>query len=363
VNNQTFVSEVSFASTVVFDEFELGEKSVSVTIVDDAVPELLEAVTIEILSTGVGRVDSKDRVTFEIEGNDAAGGTIGFASVDYSETSQEAIGSSTTISIPVVREGLNMGAAQAQWTIVPLMANSTIADFATTSGTVSFAALEASASISLTLLDDSVPELNESFTLRLSSPQPSAVDISLVKSTMSVFVLPDRQAYGVLQFTEQSRLVLEGDSVQLTLQRTLGNLGAVDVAVRTVPGSATANIDFVAVSRTVSFAAGQRSATVNVSIIDDTSAELTETLSCEIVSVSLADSNAPLPGTPSIGSSRSVAIAINSNDNAAGVFGFQQAFAQVSEDDGVVEFVVVRTAGDLTQVVVPVRPCFLYELL
>src|SRR5687768_4583405 len=68
-------------------------------------------------------------------------------------------------------------------------------------------------------------------------------------------------------------------TAQLTVTRTGGSDGAITVAIATGDGSATAGQDYIALTSTVSFAAGDAVAkTVTVSLTDDNGTEADETL-------------------------------------------------------------------------------------
>jgi hypothetical protein len=80
--------------------------------------------------------------------------------------------------------------------------------------------------------------------------------------------------------------VTEGDrgSAKLNFRVTLSNMSTQTISVgwRTVAGTATAKLDFGAASGTVSFAPGETSKTVTVSVKSDRTSEPDETLSVEL---------------------------------------------------------------------------------
>jgi hypothetical protein len=115
---------------------------------------------------------------------------------------------------------------------------------------------------------------------------------------------------GRLQFSASSVTVAEGaGNTTLTVTRTDGTDGAVSVTVATSDGSAVQPQDYTAVSTTVTFAAGDAAAkTVNLPIINDTTAETGETLTVTL--------SAPT-GNAALGSASQVLITITDDDVAA----------------------------------------------
>jgi len=113
---------------------------------------------------------------------------------------------------------------------------------------------------------------------------------------------------GAIQFTTGSfRGVEGGGTVSLTLQRVGGSAGAVSVTIATTtPATATAGSDFTALDQTVTFADGQTTATVPLTIIDDSTVEGVD----ETVTVALS---APTGGA-TLGSPSTAVVRIDDND-------------------------------------------------
>jgi hypothetical protein len=84
--------------------------------------------------------------------------------------------------------------------------------------------------------------------------------------------------HGTLQFNSSQYSVNEDDgTATITVTRTGGSAGAISVDYATSDGSATAGIDYTAMSGTLHFADGQTSQTITIPIIDDMLAEGDET--------------------------------------------------------------------------------------
>ncbi|WP_294091128.1 Calx-beta domain-containing protein [Sphingomonas sp.] len=148
-------------------------------------------------------------------------------------------------------------------------------DYTATSGTLSFAANQVQAFVTVTLSPDAVPEANETLFLNLSNPTGGAV-IQTAQATGTI-VNDDGAPISV---TINDIVVAEGNSgtsvATFTVTRT-GGTGAFSVDYATANGSATAGSDYVATNGTLNFAAGENSQTISVTINGDTAAELAET--------------------------------------------------------------------------------------
>ena len=84
-------------------------------------------------------------------------------------------------------------------------------------------------------------------------------------------------------FAEQAVRVAEGTERTLTITRSAdGDLGAAAVTVTTTPGSASSGADFAPIAKTVEFAAGQATQTVELDAPRDSLAEPTETFAVEL---------------------------------------------------------------------------------
>jgi hypothetical protein len=159
------------------------------------------------------------------------------------------------------------------------------ADFRPVTGTVTLAAGQTSKSFAIPLCGDSVPgEGEEVFTLALtgivSGPgvlgTPTSASVSILENDGPLVRL------GAATYTANEK----GGSATITLLRTgpLSSPASVELvataaesASATGAGSCGGGVDFVASTKTVSFAAGQSSRTATVALCDDPLAEPTKT--------------------------------------------------------------------------------------
>ncbi|SEN60784.1 hypothetical protein SAMN05192583_3136 [Sphingomonas gellani] len=147
-------------------------------------------------------------------------------------------------------------------------------DYLATSGTLTFAAGQTSATVSVTVTGDTVAESNETFFLNLSNPTG---DARLADAQGQATIINDDGLPPSVLIGDAS--VREGDSGQtfatFTVTRT-GGAGAFSVAYQTMSNTATGGEDFDATSGRIDFAEGQTSATVTVAVNGDTKVEANE---------------------------------------------------------------------------------------
>lgn len=158
-------------------------------------------------------------------------------------------------------------------------------DFSLVSGaTIVIPAGQRQATVSATILSDSVPELNEYFAVDLQSVRlvTGAAEFSFneptlgVNQTAAVEVTANDEASGVFIIyatnnREQSIRVGEQPNfaLQMTIERKFGTIGAVTVSYTATSGSATAGLDFANASNSISFADGVSRQSFFISINDD----------------------------------------------------------------------------------------------
>jgi large repetitive protein len=145
-------------------------------------------------------------------------------------------------------------------------------DYVATSGTVSFAPGQTSKTISVTVNGDTGNELNETFTVNLSSP----VNATLADGQgVGTIVNDDPPAITITDAT-----VGEGGTADAVFTVTLSNPHGQQVTVNyaTADGTALSTTDYVPVSGALTFTAGQTSKTITVPLRRDDLPELGEAL-------------------------------------------------------------------------------------
>jgi subtilisin family serine protease len=148
-------------------------------------------------------------------------------------------------------------------------------DYTPATGSLSFAAGQTTASFTVPIIDDDVFEGGETVDLTLTSPN----GVPLGAPSTSTLTIRDDDSAAVVSFAQPTRPVAENaGAVEVTVSRT-GNLQApAEVEYSRTSGSAAPGADFSLSAGTVAFAAGQRTASFTVPIINDSAREPAESV-------------------------------------------------------------------------------------
>ncbi|KAM3940659.1 adhesion G-protein coupled receptor V1 isoform 2-T2 [Leptodactylus fuscus] len=210
------------------------------------------------------------------------------------------------------------------------------------------------ANITVPILTDSFPELDERFIVSLLEVRLLNISASLKNqpvigqpNTSVVVIMMNGDAFGVFAIysrspnaTDRGRHVEVHEQphtiVQLVIDRREGSLGQVIVEWGIVGGTATRNYDFIGDGEQLIFAEGETSKVVTVTILDDTDPEDDESI---VVGLTYTEG-----GSRILPSSNIVTIVILANDNVAGRIGFQTGSRSVIGREGdKLQFNVSRT--------------------
>ncbi|KAL2779432.1 adhesion G-protein coupled receptor V1 precursor [Daubentonia madagascariensis] len=210
------------------------------------------------------------------------------------------------------------------------------------------------ANLTVSILPDDFPEMDESFLISLhevhlmnitasfknqptiGQPNTSTVVIALNGDAFGVFMI-----YSISPNTSEDGLFVEVQEhpqtlVELMIHRTGGSLGQVIVEWRVVGGTATEGLDFVGAGDILTFAEGETKKTAILTILDDFEPEDDESI---IVSLVYTEG-----GSRILPSSDTVRVNILANDNVAGIVSFQTASRSVIGHEGeILQFYVTRT--------------------
>jgi uncharacterized repeat protein (TIGR01451 family) len=150
-------------------------------------------------------------------------------------------------------------------------------DYTATSGSLTIPAGSATGVISVTVLDDALPESTETFTLTLSSPVSATIGSGTAVGT----IIDDENPPNIISVTD----VTAGEAAGLvTFTLSLDTVSGSDVLVdyASNDGPAAAGQDYTAVAGTLTIATGTLSNTVSVPILDDNLDEMTETFTLDL---------------------------------------------------------------------------------
>ena len=152
-------------------------------------------------------------------------------------------------------------------------------DFSLANGVLTFNNLEQTKNINLTIHNDTIPEPNESVTVKLHSPTAS----SLGATTTFTYVIDDDDVASALPFVgfaQTSTSLAEGvaGSQEIFVSLSEPATSAVAVEYALTGGTATHGDDFAFASGTLTFAAGETTKSITLSITDEADDELDETI-------------------------------------------------------------------------------------
>jgi chitinase len=162
-------------------------------------------------------------------------------------------------------------------------------DYTAKSGTLTFAAGETSKTISVAVKGDTVVEANEALALTLSSATGATIaDGSAIGTIGNDDVAAPPPVLPSVSVSDAVRA--EGNSgtgmLDFTVSLSQAATGPVTVQYGTADGTATAGSDYTAKSGTLTFAAGETSKTISVTVKGDTAVEANETLNLKLSSAS-----------------------------------------------------------------------------
>ncbi|XP_030367415.1 adhesion G-protein coupled receptor V1 [Strigops habroptila] len=219
------------------------------------------------------------------------------------------------------------------------------------------------ANLTVIILPDNLPELDEKFAISLLKVELMNFSASLKNqptigqpNTSTVIIMMNGDAFGVFKIysvspnATEKGLYIEVEerpqaSVQLMIHRTEGSLGQVTVEWRVTGGTATADLDFVGAGEILMFAEGETKKIVTLTILDDMEPEGNESIIISLVHTE--------GGSRILPSFDTVTVIILASDNVAGIISFQAASRSVIGREGEqLQFHVVRTAPGLGNVTV-----------
>jgi len=203
---------------------------------------------------------------------------VGFLApqLKFSATNYKVSESSTVAKITVKRSGGTASAATVDYATSDGSATAGD-DYTATAGTLVFAAKQSSATFTVPIINDTINEPTETIGLTLSNPTGGAV---LASPSAATVTITDNDTAGQLRLSASSYKVNENSgTATVTVLRSRGTASGVSVDYTTSGGTATAGLDYLATSGTLTFAAGQTSQTFTIPIINDTLAEGNETVS------------------------------------------------------------------------------------
>ena len=220
--------------------------------------------------------------------------------VSFSSSSRTVDEDSSTVSLTVALSGASGQAMTVDYATADGTAKAG-SDYTATSGMLTFRSGEKSKTVSISITNDSIDENNETFTVSLSDPSGAMLG-SADEATVTII---DDDPPPKISLSSASRTVSEGAGrVSLTVRLSQGSGKSVKVDYATTDGTASSDSDYTAGSGTLTFAPGESSQTISVSIKDDSTDEPNETLLVRLSS----------PTNATLGSTQEATLTIRDND-------------------------------------------------
>ncbi|XP_015216090.2 adhesion G-protein coupled receptor V1 isoform X1 [Lepisosteus oculatus] len=385
-------------------QYRQGEsrKSFIVEVRDDTEEEGEELFALRLVSVhgGARLPEQSTAAQLRIQKSDNANGLFGFTGTCIPDSSEEG----STISCVVERTRGALDYVFVNYTVTQADAGGasfSTADFANSSGSITFLPGQRSEVLNLLALDDDIPELEEHFRVTLVSAESgdgkrgstptSGASIDPSNAATRVAIKASDHPYGVLQFSlgpppgpadgairpalVGPRLAVreEDGKVSLLVVRAQGLLGRVMAGYRTVPLTAVSPDDFEETEGVLDFLPGEKFKYIHVNITDNSVPELEKTFRVELYNPDggvdelfrsegsgsgESDADFFLPTRhhrASLGIASHINVTIAASDDAHGVFQFSTSSLRVSGtepegDHSTVILQVVRTGGALSRV-------------
>ena len=140
------------------------------------------------------------------------------------------------------------------------------------SGTLTFSASDTTQTISVTTLDDTIREEDESFSVILSAPAGATLADGTATGTITD---DDDTALPALSIAD-AEPVTEGGTAQFEVTLSAESQQVVTVSYATADGTAVEDTDYTAARGTLSFQPGERAKTIPVTTLDDDAREEAE---------------------------------------------------------------------------------------
>jgi hypothetical protein len=260
--NGTAVAGVDYYptnSTVTFNAGDSNE-TVQVPIINNGIPEGNRTVTMQLANAVGALVYAPSNATLTIIDTVFAPGELSFATNSYS-----VVKGNTNVYLTVVRANGSSGAVAVNYNTVPGTATPGL-NYQTTSGTLTLNDGAVSNTIAIPIVDNNLVQGPVNFSVVLSNPSGGA---TLVSPTNAVVTIIEKNIG--LAFTAATNTASETASfVLLNVERLYGATSITTVHYATTNGTALANVNYIAVSGTLTFNPGESVKSIVVPLIYDT---------------------------------------------------------------------------------------------
>jgi hypothetical protein len=259
-------------------------------------------------------------------------------SVQFTVRSNTVAEAGHTVTLTVARTGGTTGSVSVDFAT----ADGTAIDgqnYTATNGTLVFSNGVASKSIAVAIINDTLFEANEAFTVTLSNPQGGVV--LGTNQTVKVSIIND-DFPGTFALKQNAYTVNENaGSVTVNVIRTGGNASGVTVDLSTQEGTALDGVRYTGYGNTLTFAGGETNKAVSIGIINDTIPNGNQSFS-----VLLANATGGAKVSTNALQKMATITVLDDESSVA----FSNATYTVSEAVGTLTATVIRTGALITQV-------------
>ena len=322
------------SGTLNWADGDSSTKSFAVAVTNDTLDEVLETISLSLASASGASLGTQATSLIQILDDDDPPPTNN-TNIEFDSSLYETREDYVWRSIYVQRNGDFSQPGSVTFTTVDGTATAG-SDYVAQSGVVQFAAGERVKKIDVRVMNDNVLEPTETFTVALSSPTGGVLG---QRATTTIRIADDEvNSAGTIQFDRATFETQENwGYANINLQRTGGSIGAVSVQFAVTPGTAQPGSDYQAVTGTVNFSAGQKSATVRVYLVDDYALESLETATLTISNPT---------GGVTLGARATATLSIADDEiNSPGALAFTYANMSTQENWGYMRVYVERTDG------------------
>ncbi|MBU0664932.1 MAG: hypothetical protein KJ990_10360 [Proteobacteria bacterium] len=290
---------------------------INVTVINDAIVEASETVIVTINAITSGDADislaaaPNNTATVTITDNDTATVSIAANDASGSETGPDHGQFTTTLS------ATSSTATTVHYTVTGTATPGT--DYTALSGSVTIPAGSTTAAINVTVINDAIVEASETVIVTIDAITSGDADISLAvapNNTATVTISDNDTATVSIAANDASGSEAGPDHGQFTVTLTAKSSTATIIHY-TVAGTATPGTDYTALSGSVTISAGSTTALINVTVINDTIVEASETVIVTIDAITSGDADISLAVAPN----NTATVTITDNDTAAVTIG------------------------------------------
>lgn len=278
--------------------FEIGQTNqmIRVPIFNDALPEATERFTVKLSNpSSSATLGAVVTATVSITDNDKG---LHLELSNYSVNEDAGV-----IRVRVLRRDDGDSPVSVDYATTSLTAVAGT-DYLDAAGTLTFASRDTVNYVTVTLLNDAVPETSKTLRITLSNPTAGGVLGTPVTATVRIADTDDVVQFPVAGFTNREDAAL----IRIPVVRGESALAST-VDVTTANGTAVAGQDYAAVNRTLSFLPGERLKFVDVPVLNDGLKESSETFRILLGNPT---------GGAALGATRTVKVTILDNDPGVG---------------------------------------------